>query len=143
MTASSATASGLVQSVVPAAASPSLVSKVSFLTATNTGLIAWVIVVTLALVILAAVSFRRWRKDYCKEGTSTFSDTSSSINDSELGGFGVGETNRSYLDDDDSLPESIDEISGNDVTVSDVNASGQNATIAIEGGVGNGEFTRL
>ena len=50
-------------------------------------MVAWVIIVTIALVIIGVLSFRRWRRDYFLDGQSTSDGQSSSAadTDSELG----------------------------------------------------------
>ena len=78
---------------------------VSTLTTSNQALVIWVVIVTLALTVLAAVSFKRWRKERSanSSASSTGSSYSPSINsdcNSDVGSdLAGGEANQAFEDE--------------------------------------------
>ena len=55
-------------------------------------LVGWVVIVTLALVAIAFVTFRRWRSNYSPDGLSRSSDSNSSGSLSDITGSSMGST---------------------------------------------------
>jgi thiol:disulfide interchange protein len=62
-----------------------LESKVSTLTTSLTTGIIWIVILSLALVIVGAISFKRWRKDCGQKRTE--SETSSNVDNWETASY--------------------------------------------------------